>query len=159
MHESIILVLSLPPASPTRSQYYCNTIAQNSTPFRPPIFTPYTMKYCALQYRVKAKPLRGRWRSILVPAGGRPSIWGRSIWERPVWGRSRSIWGRSIWGRARFCGTVVCGLTLTPQAAVLSCGVGGRRLSGGGGDRSLGARACSLAPFLVPPFSFLLITT
>ena len=40
------------------------------------------------------------------------------------------------------------------QAAVLRCGVAGRRLCGGGGDYSLMARACSLAPFLVPPFRF-----
>ena len=26
-----------------------------STPFRPPVFTPYTIQYCALQYRVQAK--------------------------------------------------------------------------------------------------------
>ena len=45
----------LPPASPTRLQYYCNTNVQYSTPFRPPICTLYTIQYCALQYRVKAK--------------------------------------------------------------------------------------------------------
>jgi len=44
------------------------------------------------------------------------------------------------------------------QAAVLRCGVAGRRLCGGRGEYSLGVRACSLAPFLVPPsFLFLLI--
>jgi len=36
-------------------RYYCITIAQYSTPFRPPVFTPYTIRYCALQYLVKAK--------------------------------------------------------------------------------------------------------
>ena len=55
MHESIIIVLPLPPASPTRLQYYCITIAQYSTAFRPPDFTPYNIQYCALQYLVKAK--------------------------------------------------------------------------------------------------------
>jgi len=50
------------------------------------------------------------------------------------------------WGRRVFC----CRLL-----SVLRCGVAGRCLCGrGGGDHSLGARACSLAPFLVPP-SFL----
>jgi len=54
--ESIILLLPLPPASPTRLQYYCNTNLQDSTPFRPPAFTPCTIQYCALQYRVKVNP-------------------------------------------------------------------------------------------------------
>ena len=58
MHESIILSLPLPPASPTRLQYYCDTVTQYSAPFRPPGFTPYTIQYCALQYRVKAKCCR-----------------------------------------------------------------------------------------------------
>ena len=37
------LVIVPPPALPTRLQYYCNTIAQYSTPLRPPIscHTPY----------------------------------------------------------------------------------------------------------------------
>ena len=54
VYESIIIVLPLPPASPTRLQYDCMTIAQYSTPFRAPVFTPYTIQYCALQYLVKA---------------------------------------------------------------------------------------------------------
>ena len=55
VYETIIIVLPLPPASPTRLQHYCITIAQYATPFRPPVFTPYTIQYCALQYLVKAK--------------------------------------------------------------------------------------------------------
>jgi len=54
VHESIILSLPPPPALPTRLQYYCNTIAQYSSPPPTPICMPYTIRYCALQYRVKA---------------------------------------------------------------------------------------------------------
>ena len=60
MHESIIIVVPIPPASPTRLQYYCITIAQYSTHFRRPVLTPYTIQYCALQYLVKAKYQQGR---------------------------------------------------------------------------------------------------
>jgi len=49
---------------PTRLQYYCNTIAQYSTPLRPAVLMQYTIHYCAWQYRVKANlgtshPLNG----------------------------------------------------------------------------------------------------
>ena len=37
-------------------QYYYNTIAQYPTPLRPPVFMPYSIQHCALQYHVKAKP-------------------------------------------------------------------------------------------------------
>jgi len=47
-----------PPALLTRLQYDCTTIAQYSTPLRPPGFKPYTIQYCAWQYRVKAKWMR-----------------------------------------------------------------------------------------------------
>ena len=43
------------PALPTWLQYYCNTIARYSNPLRPPVIMPYTIQYCALQHRVKAK--------------------------------------------------------------------------------------------------------
>ena len=59
--ESIILLLP-PPAplvKPTLLQYYCKTIALSSTHLRPPICMPYTIPYCALQYRVKANPTTG----------------------------------------------------------------------------------------------------
>ena len=46
-------------ALPTLVQYHCATIGQYTTLFRPPVFTPCTTQYCALQYRVKAKFLRG----------------------------------------------------------------------------------------------------
>ena len=55
MHESILVVLPLPHASRTQLQYDCIPIAHYSTPFRPLVFTPYTIQYCALQYLVKAK--------------------------------------------------------------------------------------------------------
>ena len=58
MHESIIIVLPLPPAWPKRLQYDCNTIAPYATSFRPPVFTLYITHYCALQYLVKAKHRR-----------------------------------------------------------------------------------------------------
>jgi len=35
-----------PPALPTQLQYDCNTIAQYSTPLRPPVFMPDTIQYC-----------------------------------------------------------------------------------------------------------------
>ena len=54
VHEPILLLLPLPLESPIRLQSFCNTIAQYPTPFRPPVFTPYTIRYCALQYLVKA---------------------------------------------------------------------------------------------------------
>jgi len=41
-------------ALPTLVQYHCATIGQYTIPFRPPVFTPCTTQYCALQYRVKA---------------------------------------------------------------------------------------------------------
>jgi len=54
--ESIMLLLLLPPALPTRLQYYCDTIARYSNPLRPPVFMPYTIQYCAQQYRVRVNP-------------------------------------------------------------------------------------------------------
>jgi len=50
--ESIILLLTLPPALPTRLQYYCDTIAQYSNLLQPPVFILYTIQYCTWQYRV-----------------------------------------------------------------------------------------------------------
>jgi len=41
-----------PAALPTRFKYYCNTVAQYSTP---PLCMPYTIHYCAWQHRVKAE--------------------------------------------------------------------------------------------------------
>jgi len=60
VHDSIILILPPPPASPTWLQYYWNTIAQYLNLFRPTVFTPSTMQYWAWQYRVKAKSHYGR---------------------------------------------------------------------------------------------------
>jgi len=57
VHEPILIVLPLSSALPTLLQYYCTAIGQYTTPFRRPVFTPYTIHYFALQYLVKAKPL------------------------------------------------------------------------------------------------------
>ena len=43
-----------PPALPTLLHYYCTTIAQYTTPLRPPVCMPYAIQYRPRQYRVKA---------------------------------------------------------------------------------------------------------
>jgi len=45
-HSFIAPLLALP----TQLQYYCTTIARYSDPLRHPVFMPYTIQYCALQY-------------------------------------------------------------------------------------------------------------
>jgi len=73
VHESIILLFPSPTCPPTRLQYYCNTFAQCLNPFRPPVFTPYTLQYCAWQYRVEAKANSAE-RDTPVSLGGVPLL-------------------------------------------------------------------------------------
>jgi len=48
VNEPSIILLPPPPlVKPALLQYDCNTIAQYSTPLRPPVFMPYTIQYCA----------------------------------------------------------------------------------------------------------------
>jgi len=49
------VVSTSPLAMPTLLQYFCTTIAQYTTPSRPPFCMPYAIQYWSWQYRVKAK--------------------------------------------------------------------------------------------------------
>jgi len=55
LHYPIILALPPPSALLTLLQYYCTTIAQYTTPTRPPLCLQYTIQHWQWQYRVKAK--------------------------------------------------------------------------------------------------------
>ena len=48
---------SPPPAKPTLLQYYCTTIAQETTPPRSPFSKPYTVQCWSWQYSVKISQL------------------------------------------------------------------------------------------------------
>jgi len=71
-----------PLANPTLLQYYCTTIAQYTPSHRPSPFMPYIIQYCALQYRVKAKPHHQPTDTLIEFACSYSVVVRRGAWER-----------------------------------------------------------------------------